>query len=169
MRRRRLLGALGATIASAGCVNPLTQGTDTVSPDCPPGTLEFERRAVCSQTVEPGTTPVSLLPSPVETGAPRKELAFTLYNDASERIGFNPGGWRAWEFVDGEWGKIDGLTADGYATLAPGETRTWSIESMVAFTEYEFTPGRYIAALDVNYTQGDTRLVCLALFSVTGG
>ncbi|MFD1514000.1 hypothetical protein [Halomarina rubra] len=175
--RRALLAASTGTLALfAGCADTLGSVAPTADPasaddlasyDCPPHGTSRER-AVCSQTVDPESASVYLLPSrPVADSAAAIDL--TLHNDSDTDLGFNPHTWMIHVERTTGWVEIEQQSqGNGALTVAPGETHTWTFEGAVRKIN-ETVPldsGTYTAEIGVPDPDGDDWLSCLALVSL---
>lgn len=142
---------------------------------CPPFETDADR-TVCSHTVDPDAAPVVLDASPVRTtladGEPGEEITLTFYNRSGSEIEFNPDSWYVWQQTDGEWQELDQeWSGNGAATVAAGETHTWSfVEAVSAIQpDPQFDPGQYAAEIRVPDPAGDGQVACIALLELEAG
>ncbi|MFB6122723.1 MAG: hypothetical protein ABEJ78_04630 [Haloferacaceae archaeon] len=114
MRRRRLLAAFGAGVASlggcTGVVRRRSAPTATPTPSlsafgCPPYAPEAEG-VVCSHAVDADAAPVFLRPSTTEADTPAS-LDLTLHNDSETALTFNPYAWTVVERREEGWVRLD--------------------------------------------------------------
>jgi len=193
MNRRQVLAWIGtgAIIGLAGCnsgaessdapdrasPSPTTTTNESAPSDptvldhsCPPYDTARDR-AVCSQTVDKGSEPVYLEPTPVQStlddGIPTEEITLTLHNQSPSDLSFNPHSWRIRQKADSDWVELEQqLSGNGKLTISPNDTHSWSLtEALESIREDpEFETGLYAAELGVPDPDNDDAWVaCIAL------
>ncbi|MEF8899710.1 MAG: hypothetical protein V5A25_00585 [Halovenus sp.] len=174
MKRRELLAATCASMAGfAGCSsgdtgqeNPTTTPTPLSEYDCPPHE-SYAGAAVCSHTVNTGSTSVYLLPSETTVDASTGTVELTLYNKSSTELVFNPYQWSIMRKLSSGWEPIEKRSSgNGRLTLSPGETHTWTFGEVVDFINEKVTvdAGTYTAGINVPNPDGSDWIRCIALF-----
>lgn len=188
MNRRHLLARVtaGAVVAAAGCLDhanpsggtdePTHSSTDEPthssidSQPCPPYAIDRDR-VICSWTVDPDETTVSLEPeprtAPLDGTAPGAGVTLTLHNRSATEFQFNPYSWSIWHRGGDGWTELEQeIVGDGVVTVAANDTYTWSFLDAVESIRDDptFEAGLYAAEMAVPDPEHDDEWVaCIAL------
>lgn len=153
MKRRGLLGALGAALATGGCLDSATETatrasgspTPTAGQQATPPSCEFcgsrfahdpcpsfsdAALTICQHSFDPNLPAIWLAPStelyvPTDDGRP---LKLTLYNQAEGAIRIDPAAWHLARESDEGWTPVAaGPGGTSTASIRPGERYQWTL------------------------------------------
>lgn len=184
MRRRALLGVIGASVASgAGCLS--APGSDEplgVPASESPWGDDWRSETVDRAVVDRGRAErTGIDASQTTLTLPTATATFSLVNRSREAAGANPYRWTLWQLSDG--GR-EPVYPDAYhqpqTTIQPGDSLTWEIRidnqgvengEIEAVEEGEETttfagvpPGEYAVTQELSFEE--TRVLCVSRFAV---
>ncbi|MBP1985727.1 hypothetical protein [Halolamina salifodinae] len=185
MRRRALLGALGAGIAGgAGCLSaPGPDGLLGVPASETPWGEDWRTESVDRVVVDSGRAErTGIDASETTLTLPTATATFSLVNRTGDPLQVNPHGWALWRRESDGW---RGIYPDGYlqplTALRPGESISWALRidnrgtgqgDVEIDTEGDLPtfagidPGRYAVSNEVRFS--DQPVLVVSVFDIVG-